>query len=295
MATPPTTSGTGTPIRVTGAPRQRFRDAYHRYLRLPWWTALAGIVGYVLLLNLLFAAAYFFTDGIANARPGMFRDAFYFSIQTFCTIGYGAMYPTTDLANVLVVIEALVGLLATALATGLVFAKFTLSAASVVFSRHVTISPMDGVPTLSFRLGNERGNQIVEAQIKVVLVKTVKTREGTTFYRMIDLPLARERTPAFARSFNALHAIVEGSPLFGATPESLKECEAELIVSMIGTDDTSLQPVHARHTYMDQDVLWGHRLEDVLREEADGTLVLDVKRFHDVVKTEPTEGFPYPR
>ena len=283
------------PVTAVGVPRAPFRDLYHRFLRLSWPSALGVIVAVFLLLNTLFAAVYFEIGGIENARPGSFADAFFFSVQTMGTIGYGSMYPKTPAANALVVVEAVAGLLVTAVATGLVFTKFSQSNARILFSRHVTIAPWDGVPTLMFRLSNERGNQIIEAQIRVILIRTEKTREGVTFYRMIDLPLCRDRSPAFTRSWSVMHPIVPGSVLHGASPESLKTWEAEILVSVLGTDDTSLQPVHARHQYADHDILWGMRHADILSERADGSLVLDLGKFHDVVPSERTDEFPYPR
>jgi inward rectifier potassium channel len=283
------------PVIAVGVKRAPFRDLYHRFLRLSWPLALGVIVAAFLLLNLLFAAAYFATGGIANARPGSFADAFFFSVQTMGTIGYGSMYPASAAANTLVVVEAVFGLLVTAVATGLVFTKFSQSNARILFSRHVTITLWDGVPTLMFRVSNERGNLIIEAQIRVILIRTEKTKEGVTFYRMVDLPLSRDRSPAFTRSWSVMHPILPGSLLHGATPESLKACEAEVMVSLVGTDDTSLQPVHARHTYADHEILWGMRHQDILREREDGRLILDLNRFHDVVPTEATEEFPYPR
>jgi inward rectifier potassium channel len=281
-------------IRVIGAQRTHFRDVYHRFLRSPWWAALIGIVAAFLLLNAGFALLYLWTGGIANARAGSFSDAFYFSVQTMGTIGYGSMYPLSPAANGLVVAEAVVSLVVTALATGLVFSKFSQSNARIVFTREVAISLMDGVPTLAFRVGNERGNQIIEATIRVVLIRTERTREGMTFYRMYDLPLSRERTPALSRSWMALHPITEGSKLHGQTPASLKQSEVELIVTLFGIDDTSLQPVHARHRYTDDQIAWGVRHADVIHEDEQGQLILDLRQFHALVPTEPTPEFPYP-
>jgi inward rectifier potassium channel len=281
-------------IRVIGARRTVFRDIYHRFLRAPWWGALLGISAAFLLLNAGFALFYLALGGIANARPGSFADAFYFSVQTMGTIGYGAMYPISPAANGLVVAEAVVGLVVTALATGLTFAKFSQSNARIVFTREVTIALMDGVPTLSFRVGNERGNQIIEATVRVVLIRTERTREGSTFYRMYDLPLSRERTPALSRSWVAMHPITPGSKLHDQTPATLKESEVELIVTLVGTDDTSFQPVHARHRYTDDQIIWGARHVDVIHEDEAGQLVLDLRKFHEISWAEPTPEFPYP-
>lgn len=282
-------------VTVIGAPRTTLRDFYHLFLRVRWSAAIAAIVGVYLALNAVFAALYLEVGGVANARAGSFWDAFCFSVQTMGTIGYGAMYPTGVAANSIVIVESVTSLLVTAVATGLVFAKFSRSTARVAFSRHVAIGPMDGVPTLMIRVGNERGNQILEATIRVSIIRTERLREGHTFYRMIDLPLARERSPAMARSWTVLHPIDDRSPLRGASPESLARDEIEIIATVVGVDDTSLQPVHARHRYDDTQVVWGARHADILSEDPGGRIVLDVRRFHELVPTEPIDDFPYPR
>jgi inward rectifier potassium channel len=154
---------------------------------------------------------------------------------------------------------------------------------------------MDGVPTVMLRVGNERGNSILEATVRLAMMRTERLREGTTFYRMIDLPLARERSPAMARSWTVLHVIDEKSPLYGMTPEKASRDEVEFIVTVVGTDETSLQPVHARRRYLDTEIAWGARHADVLSEDASGNLILDIRRFHDIEPTQPIDGFPFPR
>jgi inward rectifier potassium channel len=281
-------------VVVLGAPRTTLRDFYHLFLRARWSVALGAIVGVYLALNMLFALAYLTSGGIGNARPGSLFDAFCFSVQTIGTIGYGAMYPINRAANLIVIAESVTSLVVTALATGLVFAKFSRSNARVAFANHPVIGPMDGVPTLMLRVGNERGNQILEATIRVALMRTERLKEGTTFYRMYDLRLARERSPAMSRSWTVLHTVTEDSPLWGATPESLEFDDVELLVTVVGVDDTSLQPVHARKRYTSGDIVWGARHADILHEDPLGTLVIDLTKFHEVVPTLPIEGFSYP-
>jgi inward rectifier potassium channel len=281
-------------IVVIGA-RRVSGDWYHWLLRNSWTVFVTFLSVAFLAINALFALAYLIVGGVANARPGSFADAFYFSVQTLATVGYGAMYPASQGANLVMVAQSVADLILTALATGLVFSKFARPLGRVAFSRNAVVSPMDGVPTLMVRVGNERGNAIVEATVHVTLSRTVRTAEGQVFYRLIDLPLARERSPAVARSWTIMHPIDERSPLRGATPESFAAEEAELLVSIFGTDDTSYQPVHARHQYEHMNILWGARYADVLSETPDGNLLLDVRRFHDVVETAPTPAFPYPR
>ena len=153
---------------------------------------------------------------------------------------------------------------------------------------------MDGVPTLMVRVGNERRNQIVGASFRATLMRTTtRTAEGVTFYRTEDLPLAHDRAPALDRSWMILHYLGPTSPLHGQTPESLAACDAELTLAVSGTDDTSLQPVHAQHTWLHHEIVWGARLADVISETPDGNLLLDLHRFHEFTSTEPTETFPY--
>lgn len=250
-------------IRVVGGPAAGLRDLYHALLRVPWWGALAVIVGGYLTLNALFAALFVATGGIANAARGSFVDAFFFSVQTMGTIGYGSMYPATRLANALVVAESVMGLVVTALATGLVFARFSQTRARVVFSAIAAIAPMDGVPTLMVRVGNERRSQIVGATFHATLMRTTQTAEGVTVYRTEDLALARDRAPTLDQSWIVLHRVAPTSPLHGQTPESLAACDAELTLAVSGTDDTSLQPVHAQHTWLHHAIVWGARLADL--------------------------------
>jgi inward rectifier potassium channel len=280
-------------IHILGAPRAGLRDLYHALLRLPWWAALATIVGGYLLLNTLFAAIYIAVGGIANSAAGSYGDAFFFSVQTMGTIGYGTMYPLSRAANLVMVAESVTGLVVTALATGLVFVRFSQTRPRLVFSTQAAIAPMDGVPTLVVRVGNERRNQIVNTLFRLTLMMTTRTAEGVTVYRAQELPLVRERAHALSRAWMISHRIVPGTPLYDETPDSLREADAELIAEVVGTDDTSLQPVHAIYTWYSSTITWGARLADIVSETADGNVQVDLGRFHEVVSTRPTESFPY--
>jgi inward rectifier potassium channel len=174
-----------------------------------------------------------------------------------------------------------------------VFAKFSIPTARLMFSRRATISPMNGVPTLAFRMGNQRTNRIVEAQIRVAVVRTERTSEGDVFYRTLELPLTRDRAIALQRSWTVLHRIDPASPLYGETPASLARQDVELIVSVVGIDDIWMQSVHASHRYAHEHIVWGARLADILSESG-AVLTLDLTRFHDTVPTAATDGFPYP-
>lgn len=283
----------GYEIRVVGGPPFNLRDLYHALLSVPGWAALGFIVAIYLALNAAFAALYLLTGGIANAAPGSFLDAFFFSVQTMGTIGYGAMYPVTRVANLLVVAESVAGLVTTALATGLVFARFSLLRARVAFSSRAAIGPFDGTPTLMLRVGNERRGRIVDVVFRLTLWRTTRTAEGVAIYRNLELPLVRERAPSLTRAWTVAHRIVPGSPLHDATPASLQADEAELTLEVSGVDEISGQPVHALRTWIAPAIVWGARLADVLSETEGGNLLLDLRRFHEVTPTRPRPDFPY--
>ncbi|HVZ73017.1 MAG TPA: ion channel [Polyangia bacterium] len=281
-------------FKVIGEKHMPLRDFYHALLHMPWSVTFALIAGTFLVANALFALVFLVVGGVAHAQPNSFLDAFFFSVQTMGTIGYGVLSPDTPGANFVVVAESITGLTLTALATGLVFAKFSRSTARIIVSRHAVISPMNNVPTLMFRMSNQRGNQIVGAQIRATMARTEITAEGGTFYRTIDLKLQRDHILSLSRSWVVLHTIDETSPLYGETPESIAAKEVELQVLVVGLDDISMQTVHSSHRYFAHQILWGHRLVDVVSEDADGDVVLDLTKFHDTEPTAPTPTFPYP-
>lgn len=284
----------GSDVVVVGARPHPLRDAYHLVLRLGWPPFVALVAGGILLLNALFACAYLATGGVGGARAGSFADAFFFSVETMGTIGYGALYPSSGAANVVMTAESIASIMIVAVVTGAVFARFSQSTGQLVFSDNAVISPMNGVPTLSLRVGNDRASSVFEARVRAAIIRTEKTKEGVVFYRLADLALARDSSLVISRSWTVMHVIDEKSPLHGATPDSCRDEDLELVVSVTGTDDTSLQPVHGRTRYVRGDIVWGARLGDVLRELPDGRLELDVRKFDAIVPTEPTADFPYP-
>jgi inward rectifier potassium channel len=271
-------------VLAIGVPRPWFRDLYHFALRISWSRFLLLGIGFYIAANALFALIYLIPgDAIANARPGSFADAFFFSIQTIATIGYGVMAPATFYGNLIVAIETAFGLIFFAVATGLVFARFSRPTARVLFSRVAVIAPHNGVPTLSFRAANLRHNQILQAEVRVVLLRDEETQEGETIRRFYDLKLARERSPVFAMTFTVMHAIDRDSPLYGATADTLQAQNAELILTGTGIDETIAQPVHVRTSYLPHEIMWGHRFADLFGWTEDGRRVIDYRRFHDTV------------
>ena len=261
-----------------------WQEPYYLLLTVPWWGFFTLAIFAYIAVNAVFAVAYLLGgDCIANAASGSFGDAFFFSVQTLTSIGYGAMYPTTIYADVLVTIEAFVGTVGIALITGLAFTKFSQPTARVMFSRIATISQHNGIPTLMLRAANQRRNQIIEAEIRVYLMRDEVSAEGKYMRRFHLLKLLRNRTPRFTLSWTVMHPIDENSPLWGATPESLAKTRAMLVVSFSGIDETVSQSLHAPYYYDADDILWQHRFADVIHPTPEGHFYIDYSNFHQAI------------
>ncbi len=268
----------------TGSDLFHWSDTYHQLLTLSWPSFL-GYIGLIFIaINILFAIAYLAGgDGIANAQPGSFMDAFSFSVQTLATIGYGAMYPKSAYAHLLVTIEVWLGMLTTAMATGLMFARFSRPTARVLFSRVAVICPYKGVPTLMFRVANQRNSWIVEAQVRVsLLLPTEITPEGHSMRRLCDLKLLRSQTPIMALTWSIMHPIDEDSPLYGVDPEIFSQWDTQIVITLTGLDDTLSQTVHTRYTYTPEVILRNMRFIDVVTTTPDNTRHIDYTHFHNV-------------
>jgi inward rectifier potassium channel len=263
--------------------RHQWSDLYHGLLTIGWPLFLCSMAIAYLGANLIFALLYLGgEDAIANARPGSFADAFFFSVQTMATIGYGVMYPQTVYANILMTLETLLGMIAVAIGAGIVFARVSRPTARVLFSRIAVIVPYDGPPTLMIRAANQRLNQILQAEVQLTLARNEITAEGQYMRRFHDLELARSRSPLFALTWTIMHPIGPGSPLHGATSETLRSAEIEIIVTLSGIDETFSQTVHARHSYAAEDIIWDKRFADVLSILPGGRRAVDFRRFDEI-------------
>ncbi|MDJ0659687.1 MAG: ion channel [Crocosphaera sp.] len=259
-------------------------DLYHRLLSLRWRYFLILISLFYFSINCLFGLAYMTAkDGIANAEQGSFKDAFFFSIQTLSTVGYGSMYPQSLYAQILVTIEIWVGLLLLTILTGLMFARFSRPTAKVLFSNVAVICPYNGIPTLMIRTANRRDNRILEAQIRLCVIFNEVSEEGYQLRRFYDLELLRSQTPVFDLSWLVMHPIDQNSPLYGETIESLAEKEGEIGVMLTGLDETFSQTIHARHVYTLVNILPNRRFVDIFCRDITGKTYINLTHFHDVI------------
>jgi inward rectifier potassium channel len=275
---------------VKGQDAGRWTDFYHLVLIAPWSVFFFGLALVFVSINAFFATLFMAdAQGLANARPGDFWDAFLFSVQTIGvqtigSLGASSIRPRSTYVDVVVIVEAFIGILYLGTVTAVMFARFSRPFARVLFSKVAIIAPFDGVPTLMFRAANQRGNRILDAAVSVSLARQATSKEGLVMRRFDELTLMRARSPLFALSWTIMHRIEETSPLYGLDLAAMREREIEIIILLSGTDETLADVIYARYSYTPNDLRWDHRFIDVLSETPAGRRVVDLHKFHD---TEP--------
>jgi len=258
------------------------RDPYHLLLTIPWIGFLAIVVLFDIFLNAVFACLYLLdANAIGGMKEGSFLEAFFFSVQTLASIGYGVMHPDTLYANLIVTLESIASLMLFAVITGIAFTRFAKSTSRVMFSRVATIHNYNGIPTLIFRAANERRNNILEAKLSVYLMIDEVTEEGQKMRRLQELKLVRDHSPVFLLSWTVMHTIDESSPLHQMTPETMERLNAQVLVSLTGIDETVEGTIHARHIYAARYLLCDRRFVDVIYMGNDGHRYLDYTHFHE--------------
>jgi inward rectifier potassium channel len=272
--------------RRDGLPFLSSLSFYHYFLTLTWPRFFAIMAGLYLAANTLFAFAYLACGPdalIATTATGVnggFWRAFFFSVETLATVGYGNVTPNGLVAHFVMTSESLAGLLVFALGTGLVFARFSRPTAAVLFSTRAVVGPYHDRAAFMFRIANGRSNQLVELEAKVLysrIQNAVRTYD--------QLELERTRVVFFPLSWTIVHPIDETSPLFGVTPDALEANDAEFMIMLGGTDETFSQTVHARSSYKAPEIRFGHRFTNIYNPvDANGVVSIDVRKLSD---TEP--------
>jgi inward rectifier potassium channel len=276
-------------VYVHGIPVRFWQDLYHRALIASWPAFFGSLATLFLLLNTLFAMLFLLGHApIANQFPPGFAGAFFFSVETLATVGYGDMHPQTVYGHLIATLEIFVGMSGIALATGLIFTRFSRPRAKILFARHAIVRPLDGRMTLVVRAANARHNVIAEARAKLRVMRRETTAEGYTSLRIHDLALVRDQQPMFLLGWILMHVIDESSPLFGETAESLAARDASLLVTIEGFDETTAQTMQARHAWDNGEIRWQHAFVDLIHE-SDGVTHFDYADFDAVV---PLDAIP---
>ena len=250
------------------------------------WPQFAAVIsGAYLALNVVFAVFYSIGGNcIAEMQPGSFPAAFFFSVQTLATVGYGHMYPTTLYGNILTTVEIMVGMFGLAVITGLIFVRFSRPTARIEFTRNVVIAPFDGRPTLMLRVANLRHHSMADAQFRIMFMRDEQISEGETFRRFYTLKLHFDRLITFPVALTLLHTIDEQSPLHGMTAASLQAADARLVASVVGIETVIQAAVQSQKDYSWRDIRFGERFVEIYTETGEGRLTVDYGRLHE---TEP--------
>jgi inward rectifier potassium channel len=290
-------------VERKGLPFWSSFSLYHSLLTMQWWKFFLLCAAWYLVANALFALGYLAAGpgALGSETAGMehhtFLRAFFFSVQTLSTIGYGHVVPIGLAANVIVTVEALVGLLGFAIITGLLFSRFSRPTAKILFSRHAVIAPYQGISALEFRVANARSNELIEVAAKVMLTR-FEDVEGVRTRRYYPLQLERPNVTFLPLTWTVVHPIDDSSPLHGADQETLRNTRAEVVVLLSGFDETFSATVHTRTSYLPENIVCNARFANAFMKEAaerfaeserGGTkIAVDMRLFDKIEKLDKT-------
>jgi len=271
-------------------------DLYRTLLNVPWWKFLLTFVAMYSLVILLFAAAYVSIGPEAlTGLPGetlgeRYLHAVYFSIQTITTVGYGHIAPHGFWSNMLVMVEAFMGLSGFAVAAALMFSRFSRPTAKIHFSESAVVGPHHGLPSFMFRIANGAPNELLEVQVRILLSMT-QSIDNIRIRRFFELNLERQKIAFFPLDWTVVHQITESSPLYAVNPEDLEKRDAEFLVLVNAIDDNFHQVVQARTSYRWDEIVWGATFRDIFRHKKKGQMSIDLRRIHDIQRVEtPTDA-----
>jgi inward rectifier potassium channel len=265
-------------------------NLYHTLMTMSWSTFLGLVLLLYFVSNLFFGLLYSsigaasIVDTSGDPTMSLFIRGFFFSVQTFATIGYGTIHPVGLIANLLVTVESYYSLLINALITGAVFARFARPTARIVFSDVAVVAPYRGINGFMFRLVNGRNNQLIELHAKVLFARFIS--EGGHVVRRFDfLELERESVTFFPLTWTVVHPITESSPMYGLTPQDLIDNDAEILILLTAVDETFAQAVHSRSSYKPAEIKFGHRFASVYKPgHDDEPIAIDVRKLSKTEK-----------
>jgi inward rectifier potassium channel len=261
-----------------------WRDIYHLILTLSWPQFAGMVLGIYLCINLFFATLYFLGGNcIAELTPGSYSDDFFFSVETLATVGYGHAYPATLYGHCVATLEILVGLFGLAVLTGLIFVRFSRPTARIRFSVVAVVAPFNGAPALMFRLANLRHHAMVEAEFRLLLMRSELTKEGEDIRRFYPLRLEFDHLISFPAALTLRHVIDEASPLHGLTAEELKLADSRMLLSIVCVDPVIQAPVQSQTEYVHEQIAWNRRFAEIYTEDAVGRYTVDYSKFDDTV------------
>lgn len=270
----------GFELFTTGASRFDLRDPYHFIASMSWPVFFLCLVISELLINSGFALLYIAVPGsIANVAKGSFMDAFFFSIETLATVGYGTMVPATRYGHVVSAVEIICGIVYTAVVTGVIFIRFSKPKAKIVYAERPVVANHNGVPTLMIRIANGRTHMLTDASVRLSALMVESTPEGQLFRRMKSLELSLAHFPLFALTWTLMHKIDEKSPLHGYSSDALNHDGVRLMLSIEARDPALSVQVHDLKNYSAESIAFGMRYSDAVFWDRHGRTSADLRRI----------------
>jgi inward rectifier potassium channel len=265
--------------RIKSPVRLEFLDPYYWLMEVRWPAFFGTVVLAFLLLNLLFGILYALIPGsLANAQPGSLADAFFFSVDTLATVGYGNMYPASRIGHAIASVEILLGLFFAATVTGLIFARFSRPRKGLLFSRYAVIGRYEGQRALMVRAAWTRSYPLIDATAQLSWLESAQMIDGKRFRRLRELELVRNHNPMVGLGWTLIHILPEESDMLAA----LERKERVLLTASVsGTDMLLASPSLQLQRYGRSDIRADHEFVDMISEDERG-LRLDLKRFHEV-------------
>jgi inward rectifier potassium channel len=268
-------------------------NIYHRLIKMHWLKFGLVIVGFYILVNLIFATLYFLIGiehlaGVSSEdNLSNFWEAFFFSSQTLTTVGYGKISPAGYLTSFVAAVEALIGLMLFAIMTGLLYGRFSKPDPKILFSSKAIIAPYLDINGLMFRIANEKNNQLMNLKLSLIFSRNENTN-GNIVRRYYTLETERSSVLFLPTAWTVVHPITKKSVLFGETTDTLRKSDGEFIVSVEAINDTMIDHVHTRMSYLYNELIWGAKFKSML-EPVGLEYVLDLSKIDEVDKVELNE------
>lgn len=266
-------------LRKKGWPLWDRFSIYHMMISLPLWQFISIIVIFYFAINLLYTGIYVwigadqFTGFFDHSKSGIFKELYFFSTETFTTVGYGRVNPVGDVANLVAAIEAMSGFLSFALATGLIYGRFARPRAHLAFSDHAIIAPYRGKTGLMFRFAcYKEKHALTDVTVRVNLAMQIQ-EDGELKYRYYDLSLERSKIENLPMNWTVVHPIDDKSPLSGFTQEDFANADVELYVLVRGFNEVYGNNVLQRTSYTFQEIQFNRKFIPMYQETENGTIL----------------------
>lgn len=266
----------------------RNANIYLNLIDMSWPRFISVLLSSFIAINLLFATLYHLAGvehllgARANSAFESFMNVVFFSVHTLTTVGYGNIVPSGLWTNTIAAFEAMTGLLGFAIATGLLYGRFSRPSARIRYSEQMVIAPYRGITSLQFRIVNQRSNVLMEMEAKMMLM-TVEEVDGERKRKYQPLNLERTTVEFFPLTWTIVHPIESDSPIYGKSAQDLADLDTEILILVKGFDDTFSQVVHSRYSYRYNEIVFGAKFVQAFEITPDGDLRLDVDRVGEIV------------